>query len=168
MASQRAHVSHWREDGTCSYCGSLSPEQFFAAIEAGAELGPTDKNYKVYVHRAHPLVGRPCIDGGANFPQTGAGWVQVSAETRPTLPAIDPQGRPASVLKDGEWVHVGACSATTHDKFYFQHLSEDERKRFVELMNAKTLSIGYPGHFYRLPFFVVRPAAIQNSGALRG
>lgn len=39
----------WREDGTCSYCGSLSEAAFFAAIEAGAEIGPTDKSYKAYV-----------------------------------------------------------------------------------------------------------------------
>ena len=37
----------------CSYCGSISPESFFAAIEAGKELGPTDKNYKVYVDGTH-------------------------------------------------------------------------------------------------------------------
>ena len=33
----------------CSYCGSLDPEQFMAAAKAGVTLGPTDKNYKVYV-----------------------------------------------------------------------------------------------------------------------
>ena len=42
----------WDKDGTCSYCGSMNPEEFFAQIEAGAELGPTDKNYKVYVGEA--------------------------------------------------------------------------------------------------------------------
>ena len=43
----------WRSDFQgCSYCGSLSPEAFFAQIEAGARIGPTDKSYKVYVgHR---------------------------------------------------------------------------------------------------------------------
>lgn len=40
---------HWRADGTCSYCGSLSPERFLELAESGVELGPTDKNYKVYV-----------------------------------------------------------------------------------------------------------------------
>lgn len=39
----------WRENGTCSYCGSLRPDAFFTAIEAGAELIPTDKSYKAYV-----------------------------------------------------------------------------------------------------------------------
>lgn len=41
----------WRNDGTCSYCGGLSPERLFACIGNGCELVPTDKNYKVYVER---------------------------------------------------------------------------------------------------------------------
>jgi len=43
----------WRGDGTCSYCGSLSPEAFFHAIDTGARIIPTDKNYKVYVGTEH-------------------------------------------------------------------------------------------------------------------
>lgn len=38
----------WR-DGRCSYCGSVSEEDFFKAVEAGSEIVPTDKSYKVYV-----------------------------------------------------------------------------------------------------------------------
>ena len=41
---------HWRKDGTCSWCGSLSPSLFFQAIDDGCEIGPTDKAYKVYVN----------------------------------------------------------------------------------------------------------------------
>lgn len=41
--------AHWRDDGTCSYCGSLSPELLFDQIAKGAEIGPTDKSYKIYV-----------------------------------------------------------------------------------------------------------------------
>lgn len=87
----------WRGDDTCSYCGSLSPEKLFEAIEAGAELGPTDKNYKVYV--------------------SGAGF---------------------------------------ENKFYFQHLSVEEQARFVTLLNERKVNVGYPGHFYVLPFFCER------------
>ncbi len=41
-------------------------------------------------------------------------------------------------------------------KFYFQHLSEEQARRFVELMNEKKLKVGEPGHFYVLPYFVGR------------
>lgn len=39
----------WGSDKTCSYCGSLSPVEFMRMVESGIEVGPTDKNYKVYV-----------------------------------------------------------------------------------------------------------------------
>ncbi len=44
----------WRENEsgrlTCSYCGSLAPELFMEAVEAGYSVVPTDKNYKAYVN----------------------------------------------------------------------------------------------------------------------
>ena len=46
--------SKWRSNGTCSYCGSLSPDLFFQYISNGTEIGPTDKSYKVYVREAVP------------------------------------------------------------------------------------------------------------------
>ena len=105
----------WRR---CSYCGSMHPDDFTAITRAGvAELGPTDKNYKVYVD----------TPGGS------------------------------------------------HGKFYFQHLSEEQRREFVDLYNARPrrtysdtgmtfavtgastgMAVGYPGHFYVLPFFMGR------------
>lgn len=39
----------WRDDHTCAYCGSLSAAKFMEAVEAGARLVPTDKNYKAYI-----------------------------------------------------------------------------------------------------------------------
>jgi hypothetical protein len=84
----------------CSFCGSLHPDEFMAHAEnRTAELGPTDKSYKVYL----------------------------------TGDNLGPNG----------------------DKFYFQHLSHEQRTRFIELLNARTMRIGYPGHFYRRPFFAV-------------
>ena len=77
----------------CSYCGSMDPEDFMAAVRNGAEVGPTDKSYKVYV------------DGSKG-------------------------------------------------KFYFQHLSPEQRTEFVDLLNTGSVNIGYPGYFYILPFFI--------------
>ena len=85
----------------CSYCGAVSGDSFMAFAEAGGQLGPTDKGYKVYLE---PTEG-----------------VQ-----RPGM------------------------------KFYFQHLSDEQRTRFIELINARTLKIGYPGYFYVLPYFCKR------------
>jgi hypothetical protein len=41
----------WRDNQTCSYCGSLNPDLLMAHLETGdIRLGATDKSYKVYVH----------------------------------------------------------------------------------------------------------------------
>jgi hypothetical protein len=41
-------------------------------------------------------------------------------------------------------------------KFYFQHLDEAQRREFIDLLNERPrrFGIGYPGHFYTLPFFI--------------
>lgn len=46
-----------------------------------------------------------------------------------------------------------------HGKFYFPHLSEDQMTHFVELVNAKKVKLGIPGHFYVLPYFCSRKPA---------
>lgn len=90
----------WREDDTCSYCGSMKPDVVFALLEAGAEITPTDKSYKAYLKN-------PKKDNGFG-------------------------------------------------KIYFQHFDVEQKMRFVEMLNAGTMNIGYPGRFYVLPFFVTR------------
>jgi hypothetical protein len=43
--------SYWRADKTCSYCGSVSGEDFLTGLESGEyKLGTTSKNYKAYLH----------------------------------------------------------------------------------------------------------------------
>lgn len=74
----------------------MTEERFMQEAQEGAELGPTDKSYKVYVK-----------------------------------------------LKNEKT-----------EKFYFQHLSEENKKKFVDLINDKKLKIGFPGHFCVLPFFI--------------
>lgn len=105
LCPQRPPIGHpfklpdedtWLTDHTCSYCGSLSPDEFFRLVEAGAEVGPTDKGYKAYLNHQ-------------------------------TLPF--------------------------QAKFYFQHLSLEDRERFIQLYNSKEMKLGYPGYFYRLPYF---------------
>lgn len=92
----------WRQDNTCSYCGSGNPDEFMRRVEArDVTLSPTDKNYKVYVESDD---------------------------------AAQPFGGPAH-------------------KFYFQHLSIEQRKRFVELWNA---GLKIHGGFYVFPFFMTR------------
>lgn len=102
---------HYRNAGDgerCSYCGSVSGDSFMAFVRAGGEVGPTDKNYKAYLH-----------------------------DTK------DDSGLTVRVKAPGM-------------KFYFQHLSEEQKMEFIGLLNARAVKIGYPGHFYRLPYFCQR------------
>lgn len=149
--------AHWDRDRTCSYCGSINETLFFEAIESGCEIGPTDKDYKVYIDVPNPLAGQMIVRGGANYEQTGEGWVKLTPENIETLPFERPVDREhhRERMKQGDyWVRPYLEGPTKHAKFYFQHMSKEGRQRFVALLNAKKLKIGYPGHFYVLPFFV--------------
>lgn len=119
------------DDGTCDYCGSLLADTFMARLEAGdVILTPTDKNYKVYVNN----------DGGTPFKQTYGSEYEEPREPGGSLGAKVPF----------HWV----CREVSETKFYFQHLSEAQQQRFIELLNEKKLKLDYPGHFYRTPYFI--------------
>jgi hypothetical protein len=132
----------------CSYCGSMQPDEFFEAVEAGAEIGPTDKSYKVYVGLQNPMAGQT---------------IQIGSSSGP---AFDRNGNPnkpdltfAEKLK-GRYDRpiYGTSPAALHAKFYFQHLDDAAQSRFLELVNAKRVKIGVPGYFYVMPFFAKRAA----------
>lgn len=91
---QRAEAGtpdHWRSDRTCSYCGSLHPDDFMRRVSAGETIGTTTKTYKAYL--------------------------------------------------DAPWA-----------KFYFQHLSVEQRQEFVRLLNAKVINTDFSWN--PPPFFV--------------
>ncbi len=148
LAIQREHKAHWREDGTCSYCGSIREEAFFAAIAAGEQLSPTDKSYKAYIEIPDPEVGKMRIMGSANHPQTGDGWVHVTPESLVGLPD-------GAAEYMNQWVLPTPHSEKQTAKFYFQHLSDEGRTKLIDLANKRAINFAYPGHFYVAPFFAV-------------
>lgn len=155
MEVQRRHVTHWEADDTCSYCGSLSPDRFMREVEAGTcRLGTTDKNYKVYVYLAEDQPDKlRCIGSSNAKEQPGPDW------KRPRdLTSLELQAEYLSA-RDNDWVLIKPRGPVRHAKFYFQHLSLEQQKRFIELMNAKTLNFSGGYGFYRLPFFAARKSA---------
>lgn len=154
----------WRDDGTCSYCGSLNPDTLMARAESGEfELGPTDKGYKVYVK----------VLSGPKLKQTWRDCPRDDMSDRSALKLLIEKGRLVVGKKDADSIAElqaalarmpcvmgpDECTHWTtrevdHGKFYFMHLSEEQMRRFVDLYNAKTMKIGYPGHFYALPYFM--------------
>lgn len=151
MGVQLAHQTQWenRDGGyiCCSYCGSLSPYEFFAAIERGNEVVPTDKNYKAYVIVPNKNAGKKCVGGSANHKPDYGTWVHPTEE--------EVQEFKSHGLKTTEWVMWSTEGETKQKKFYYEHLKGPHRQKFVDLLNAKKINVGYPGHFYRLPFFCV-------------
>ena len=115
----------------CSYCGSLHPDSFMECLRDGCLVEPTDKNYKAYIELPNPKVGkRVCI--GSSYPSKN--WLKRK-------------------LGWSDKTH-GIAGPTITAKFYYRHLSTAQMQEFVKLLNAKELSVAYPGHFYVYPFFI--------------
>lgn len=127
---RRPEIDTWDNDDSCSYCGSLDPYTLMERIEAGTvALGATDKNYKVYVHNA----------GGAQFKQNYRDCPR--------------EGRTCTGPDDcTHWV----TRESDETKFYFQHLNEEQKLQFVELLNNKKLKFEGGQGLYVLPFFCSR------------
>lgn len=138
---------------TCSFCGSLHPDDVLAHLRNGVEIHPTDKNYKGYLMAPDPKAGQRRIDGMSNANERpGANWIQVTEEHLPELRAAGW----GTENKVGQWMLYAEHSALAQVKFYYQHFNEEHRREFIEMANARKLNIGYPGHFYVLPFFCKR------------
>lgn len=144
----------------CSFCGSLPPDDFMAAVKAGAEIGPTDKSYKLYVkwenpepERLHPIsasrTDRPPLGGLNLIP-----WDEMSGEQR--AEALDVFGQDAAEV----YPYIGFGTRPSVDaKFYTAHLSPGQGREFYEIWQAGRVNWGYPGAPYRplyLPGFEKR------------
>lgn len=146
------NLDTWRPDEpgpSCSFCGSLHPDRFMALVREGWIVGPTDKNYKAYL-------GKPVSDEDCQ--QQKAAWVErmspLGTEDRDALAALWEQ----------EHAHP---RASREAKFYFQHLSGEQRAEFIRLHNGGQMQVGYPGHFYQPPYFT-RPAPTASDAPTTG
>ena len=128
-------------DDTCNYCGSMNPDTFMERVEAGdVELGATDKNYKVYVRNSG---GKPFGNTYRDCPKDKE---MVGASGNKYMVSSCDRGPDECT----HWV----TRTTDSTKFYFQHLSVDQRKRFIELMNQDgKLKMKGGFRFYVMPFF---------------
>jgi hypothetical protein len=133
---------------TCSYCGSMHPEDLLNAVRAGATLGGADWKYgwphKFYVELPNPAAGQ--LRGGTS---TTVGGKCVVGRTLDEVKAEHPQ------YADWEWrfeenlygngpgyrvVKFSPAPAQTHAKFYNEHLKDLEPATFAvvaELLKDK-------------------------------
>jgi hypothetical protein len=117
-----------REDDHCSFCGALNPDTFMQRLEAG------DISLEVTDKNYKVYVKNLREKGGAPFKI---------------------RFKKAADTGTGE---VWEDRTTDHTKFYFQHLSDEQRERFVQLYNERKINTGQMD-FYVLPFFMVRKSA---------
>lgn len=132
---------------SCSYCGSLHPDRFMELVREGWEVGPTDKNYKVYLRQ--PLTPE-------EEAQQKADWTQRDAVAQAVRELGKRDGKTAEQIAadlDEQWAKIPHSSSGPEAKFYFQHLTPAQRTEFIDLHNARTMKIGDPGYFYQPPFF---------------
>lgn len=158
-------LSNKPDDGSCDYCGSLSGDVFMARVQAGdVTLGPTDKSYKVYVLNAggQPFKRAHRIDSIEERMKAAAKNMKLPLDVRAALSpdVLDDvekyeAGEPLDKMRNWKWV----TEDRQEGKFYFQHLTVDQQKRFVDLLNEKKIKFGEPGYFYVRPFFISREGA---------
>lgn len=119
---------------SCSYCGSLHPDRFLELLREGWYLGPTDKNYKAYL-------GKPLTD--EEIARCREQWLE---QMKGVVAASD--------LGSGwEEQRLLIQGGGQQAKFYYQHLSSDQRNEFIALHNSGEMKIGYPGRLYVMPSF---------------
>ncbi len=130
-------------DDSCRYCGSLNPDTFMQRLEAGdVLLGSTDKNYKVYV------TSKPETP---TFKQTYR-----NCPNDEEREAFNGRKYMASSCKGPDTCTHWVTKDTNHTKFYFQHLSDEQKNRFIELYNEKRIQFEGGYGFYVMPFFCKR------------
>lgn len=132
---------------SCSYCGSLEPDRFMELVEQGWWVDPTDKTYKAYL--SEPLTDEQVAQRRADW--MNSGWVRRVRDAACTDHA---ENLDATVEREWQEMPAAAGHGEAIAKFYFQHLSQQQQERFIELINDGSMRIGTPGHFYSLPFFI--------------
>ena len=147
----------------CSYCGSMSPDDFMDHVRAGRPIGPTDKSYKVYVHKI-PRGGDPgdirVLSATTHYdPQRHPTDVRVEDLTDAQRQAVIEQwcrGNPDKFSeKPYEAYGFTTWGETVEGKFYTAHLSPEQGHEFWELHLAGDVNWSYP--LYR-PIYLPGPS----------
>lgn len=134
---------------SCSFCGSLNPDRFMELVTEGWVVGPTDKSYKAYLES--PLTDDEKAARREKW-MTGDSIAQ-ALRRGGERDGKTPEQIQADLTVEWDRQASGWLHGSQTAKFYYQHLSEAQRDEFIDLINTKRMAIGYPGHFYVLPFF---------------
>ena len=136
---------------SCDFCGSLHPDRFMELVREGWIVGPTDKSYKAYL--AQPYTDAEVADRKQRWLSAPYGVANAVRE----LGAQDGK-TPEQINADLEhhWDEHEApllVGGNERAKFYYEHLSAEQRDEFIDLHNSSSMRFGYPGYLYVLPYF---------------
>lgn len=135
---------------SCSFCGSLNPDRFMELVREGWIVGPTDKNYKAYLDRPATEAEKQAARDRWNASSIGQALQRAAAAEGKT-----PEQAAEELDRAYETEYPTANSAGQVAKFYYQHLSAEQRDEFITLYNDHRMTVGYPGHLYVTPFFAI-------------
>lgn len=137
---------------SCSFCGSLHPDDFMRHVADGWIVSPTDKAYKAYLIKPYTAE-----EIAARREQ----WMQSDSIARAIRELGERDGKTAEQITadlDAEWNRNAEYQqGKTVAKFYFQHLSDEQCTEFINMHNSGRMKV-QGGGFYVLPYFCV-PAA---------
>ncbi len=103
--------------------------------------------------RSESFIARQAPEGGDVWRHDGTCSYCGSMQPQAVFAAID-RGDFLGPTDKSYKVYVGE-----RRKFYFQHFDDADKGKFIDALNAGAVKIGYPGHFYVLPFFIqMKPA----------
>lgn len=132
---------------SCSFCGSLHPDDFLRLVRDGWIVGATDKSYKTYLSRPY---------SAEEIAARRARWEDTDPTVRAVREVGERDGKTAEqIAADIDNVAEVALSPSpgeTVAKFYFQHLNETQRGEFIDLYNTGRMRID-TGTFYVMPYF---------------
>lgn len=125
-------ADEWDErDQTCNFCGSLHPDVLIQRIREG--------NVKIIPTDKNYKIYVKNV-GGEKF-----------------IRAYRIDNSMSTNRSTWKW----KIDNVDETKFYFEHLSLDQRKEFIELYNNKKIFLDFPHYFYVMPFFMtLYPPAI--------
>lgn len=147
--AQRFDPPHWHPAGvrfhpdndhvpafrTCSYCGSIHPEDLLKAIEGGARLGGSDWKYgwphKFYVHEIPNSQ-----QGNLVTRMSGSGMLPLTDEEREKHQRFLKPGGKVEFTEDADRWRVRVLEPdgpTTHGKWYNVHLHDLSPEAFAKL-----------------------------------
>jgi hypothetical protein len=138
---------------SCSFCGSLNPDRFMELVREGWIVGPTDKNYKVYLDQ-------PATDEEkrARKERWLAGAVGQALKRATEAEGKTPEQVAEELDQSYRVENPMPESAGKTAKFYYPHLSQEQRDEFITLYNERRMVVA-GGGFYVLPFFATPSTA---------